>query len=182
MRGLGGPPCLAHSWPASTRGPNFGLVRYNDKAFGALRMTSIGMWDVAAHLTLFRSKGCGITQEKRMKIDDLLPRLYEKLIVGARHHPGVEFTRCEWHGNLCQLVLQPSTPFCTALNGARSQVIQLCAIPCKQICFFMLPSTLQEAFGCEKIFLVLAHEAFSVRFCNTYICQICTPNMFMNLV
>ena len=67
----------------------------------ALRITSIGMWDVVAHLTLFRSKGCGITQEKRMKIDVLLPRLSEKLRVEARHHPCVEFTGCEWHGNLC---------------------------------------------------------------------------------
>ena len=100
----------------------------------ALRITSIAKWDVAAHITLFRSKGGGLTQEKRVKIDGLMPTLAEELSVQARH-PGVEFTRCEWHGNICQLVLQPSTPFCTALNGARSQVIQLCAIPCKQICF-----------------------------------------------
>ena len=100
----------------------------------ALRITSIAMWDVAAHITLFRSKGGGLTQEKRMKIGGLLPRLSEKLSVQARY-PGVGFTGCEWHGNLCQLALQPSDPFCKALNGARSQLIQLCAIRCKQICF-----------------------------------------------
>ena len=43
----------------------------------ALRITSIAMWDVVAHITLFRSKGGGLTEEKRANTNSLMPTLAE---------------------------------------------------------------------------------------------------------